>query len=81
MAMTNTDTSRSGDLVARLRAPGAVFYEYGADKGALLHSCADRIEALEAENMMLREERDRLIKFVNIMCKEYGLEYDGVVKQ
>ena len=42
---------------------------------------ADRIEVLEAENMMLREERDRLIKFVNIMCEEYGLEYDGVVKQ
>ena len=41
----------------------------------------DRIEALEAENMMLREERDRLIKFVHIMCEEYGLEYDGVVKQ
>ena len=40
-----------------------------------------RIEALEAENMMLREERDRLINFVNIMCEEYGLEYDGVVKQ
>jgi hypothetical protein len=45
------------------------------------HIAADRIEALEAENMMLREERDRLIKFVNIMCEEYGLEYDGVVKQ
>ena len=44
-------------------------------------AAADRIEALEAENMMLREERDRLIKFVNIMCEEYGLEYDGVVKQ
>lgn len=42
---------------------------------------AARIEALEAENMMLREERDRLINFVNIMCEEYGLEYDGVVKQ
>lgn len=56
--MTNpkhTDTSRSGDLVDRLRSPGMVFYEYGADKGVLLHSCADCIEALEAEVERLRK--------------------------
>ena len=77
--MTNhTDTSRSGDLVERLREQA-----YFADRSAedAFNEAADRIEALEAENMMLREERDRLIKFVNIMCEEYGLEYDGVVKQ
>jgi len=67
-----TDTSRSGGLVERLRD-----FVIAED----IDAAADRIEALEAENMMLREERDRLIKFVNIMCEEYGLEYDGVVKQ
>ena len=84
--MTNhTDTSRSGDLVERLHSCEYAAY-YDGEPGIvadekLLHEAADRIEALEAENMMLREERDRLIKFVNIMCEEYGLEYDGVVKQ
>ena len=34
---------------------------------------AARVKVLEAENEWLR--------FVNIMCEEYGLEYDGVVKQ
>lgn len=46
-----------------------------------LYRAIEQHEALGAENMMLREERDRLIKFVNIMCEEYGLEYDGVIKQ
>ena len=88
--MTNpkhTDTSRNGDLVERLRGD---WPEILVEKHWMMDSdaidkqraeAADHIEALEAENMMLREERDRLIKFVNIMCEEYGLEYDGVVKQ
>ena len=70
----HTDTSRIADLRFQVSEKMPINH---SDLSCLF----DRIEALEAENMMLREERDRLIKFVNIMCKEYGLEYDGVVKQ
>lgn len=48
--MTNpnhTDTSRSGDLVARLRRNRPI--------PTLPHEAADRIEAVEAENERLRE--------------------------
>lgn len=69
-----TDTSRIADLRFQVSEKMPINH---SDLSCLF----DRIEALEAENMMLREERDRLIKFVNIMCEEYGLEYDGVVKQ
>lgn len=82
----HTDASRSDDLVERLRERTSyseilLCHPPRPAPDRLCHEAADRIEALEAENMMLREERDRLIKFVNIMCEEYGLEYDGVVKQ
>lgn len=70
----HTDTSRIADLRFQVSEKMPINH---SDLSCLF----DRIEALEAENMMLREERDRLIKFVNIMCEEYGLEYDGVVKQ
>jgi hypothetical protein len=69
----------TGDLIKWLREEASFAYHRAEED--MLTEAADRIEALEAENMMLREERDRLIKFVNIMCEEYGLEYDGVVKQ
>ena len=56
--MTNhTDTSRSGDLVERLRDLAAKFEGQGGKHytAALFGECADRIEALEAEVERLRE--------------------------
>ena len=53
--MTNpkhTDTSRSGDLVERLRAQGNWYVDNAYN---LPLRAADRIEALEAENERLRE--------------------------
>jgi len=52
-----TDTSRSGDLVGRLRDLAAKFEGQGGKHytAALFGECADRIEALEAENERLRE--------------------------
>ena len=34
------------DIVERLRSPANVFYEYAADKGAMLREAADEIERL-----------------------------------
>ena len=60
--MTNhTDTSRSGDLVERLRRE-IVFRDHGDGRKTMMRlnsngdEAADRIEALEAENERLREE-------------------------
>ena len=57
--MTNpkhTDTSRSGDLVERLRERTCVvFNSPGVHPDTECIEAADRIEALEAENARLRE--------------------------
>lgn len=51
----HTDTSRSDDLVERLRDLAAKFEGQGGKHytAALFGECADRIEALEAENERL----------------------------
>lgn len=43
------------DIVAKLKSPATIFYEYAADKGELLREAADTIEALRAENAKLRD--------------------------
>lgn len=52
------------DIVARLRSPATVFYEYDADNGYLLDSAADEIERLRSElkttKYLLQEARDRI---------------------
>ena len=51
-----TDTSRSGDLVERLRERTCVvFNSPGVHPDTECLEAADRIEALEAENARLRE--------------------------
>lgn len=55
--MTNpkhTDTSRSGDLVERLRDAVKGPYDLKFVTGELLCASADRIEALSADNEQLR---------------------------
>ena len=41
-------------------------------------AAADRIEALTAENVRLREEKNRLVTFVNNLIEDVGLEYDSM---
>lgn len=42
------------DIVERLRNPANVFYEYAADKGAMLREAADEIERLRETVRSLR---------------------------
>ena len=66
--MTNhTDTSRSGDLVKRLRED-----DYNWHNGACLEA-ADRLEALEAENERLRGALSNLINAYTANVDTYRL--------
>lgn len=56
------------DLIARLRSPATVFYEYAADEGALLREAAAVIErlaaALEVAERQLAEAREVLKTYI-----------------
>ena len=61
--MTNTDTSRSGDLVERLHYTADHCSTHEIDVG-LVYDAADRIEALEAENERLREALEQFLALI-----------------
>ena len=48
------------DILKILRSPAMAFYEYEADKGAILRESADEIERLRAEGAKLVDENTRL---------------------
>ncbi len=52
------------DIVARLRSPANVFYEYAADDGALLRQAADEIERLRRESDGAYSERNCLVAYL-----------------
>ena len=67
--MTNpnhTDTSRSGDLVERLREYCAYCPSTDRDDHPICDEAADRIEALEAEAERLRRDHAALAKQLDI---------------
>jgi hypothetical protein len=41
----------------------------------------NRLKELIAENERLREEKDRLVTFINTLLENYDLEYEGIVLQ
>jgi len=41
----------------------------------------NRLKELIAENERLREEKDRLVTFINTLLEDYDLEYEGIVLQ
>ena len=70
----HTDTSRSGDLVERLRERTCVvFNSPGVHPDTECLEAADRIEALEAENARLREA----VGILEDGLQEVGDDYPG----
>lgn len=83
LARARLRPTKGDDLVARLRdtASQGSFAAIENNRYASPHEAADRIEELEAANALLSEECNRLVKFINIVCEDFGLEYEGIIKQ
>ena len=79
----HTDTSRSGDLVERLRERTCVvFNSPGVHPDTECLEAADRIEALEAENERLRETEARIVTAIRAtMCDCSGKFIADAIEQ
>lgn len=86
--MTNpnhTDTSRSGDLVASLRALSAWLIAKNLDlklpdEIGDPDDAADRIEALEAENERLREALEQIASGAWVICRDDPLDVRTIAR-